>query len=442
MKLAAVTLFLQSLRTLRGRLLSGFSYSLLSSVSMQGAVLVSGVIVARLLGLNDFGIYAVLVGTAMTVAGVAQGAIGLIGTKFVGEWLHQDPARVSRILRMCAVTVACTGSVAALALQLLAPVVAVDLLGKPQVEPYVPWAAAAVVFQVMVTYQYGALQGFGSFRRIGQAGMASGLLHLVASAAGAWLDGVNGALAAFLLASVGRWVFFGRALSLARREHQIPAAGPIRAEDWRLIWSFALPASLASFVTLPCLWGVTVLVARQPDGLAWVALFAVGHQVRMAVLQLPLLLNAVSFSVLSRLKGEGAGSEFRQVFWTNITVGVTFVSLLVLALSFLAPQILGLYGPAFTSGGTLLVLLLVSTIPEVLGTTAYQLVQSKGRMWHSLGLIALPRDIGYLLMAAVLISHQQLAGAGTAYLLAQILGTVLTIALVRWIRDPATAARA
>lgn len=424
------------LRTLRERLLGGFAWNLVSSISLQGSVLLSSIIVARLLGLENFGIYAVLTSLAMTVAGVAQGGVGLVGTKFVGEMLHSDPARVARILRMCAVAVSCTGLAATSALMLLAPTVAQDLLGKPQIEVFVPWAALAVAFQVVVAYQYGALQGFGAFRQIGLAGAASGLLQLVATTLGAWLDGVNGALASFAVASAGRWVFFGYALRWARRVHHIPAGGAIQPEDWRLIWSFALPASLASLITLPCLWGVTALLARQPDGLAWAAIFAVGHQIRQAVLQVPLLLNAVSFSVLSRLKGRGAEADFRQVFWSNLAVALVFVSTLVIVLSLLAPQVLSLYGESFMQRSVLLILLLVSTVPEVLGTSVYQLVQTKGRMWHSLAFITAPRDLGYLILAAFLITHRQLEGAGAAYLLAQIIGMLLTLALVRWIREP------
>jgi O-antigen/teichoic acid export membrane protein len=424
------------LRTLRERLLSGFLWNLTSALALQGSMLLSSLIVARLLGLEDFGIYAVVVGTAMMVAGVAQGSVGLIGTKYVGELLHTDPARVARVLRMCAVATSCTGLLAGLVLLLMASVVAQDLLRKPQVQSYIPWAALAVIFQVKVGYQYGALQGFGAFRLISYAGMASGLLQLVASAAGAWLNGVGGALAAFALASAGRWLFFGWALRRTRLEHRLPAGGALRVEDWRLVWSFALPASLAGFVTLSCLWGVTVLVARQPDGLAWVALFSVGHQVRQVVLQAPLLLNAVSFSVLSRLKGQGESAEFRQVFWSNVTVGLALASALVVSLSLVAPQVLGLYGTDFKQGETLLVLLLVSAIPEVLAGTVYQLVQSSGRMWHSLTLITLPRDLGYFLMGGLLIAKQQLEGAGAAYLLAQILGVLMTVAVVRWTREP------
>lgn len=419
------------LHTFRERLLSGFSWSVVSTISLQGSVLLTTIVVARLLGLEDFGVYALLVGTVMTVAGVAQGGTGLIATKFVGELMASDPARVGRILRMCAVITSLTGVVTAGLLFLLAPVVAGTLLGKPQVEPHVRWVALAIVFQVVVAYQHGALQGFGAFRLISRVGVIAGLLHLGVCSFGAWAGGLTGALLGFVIASACRALIFWVTLRQECRSRHISASKHISQEDWALVWNFALPASLAGMVTLPCLWAVTVLVARHPDGLVWVALFSVGHQVRLAVLQLPTLLNAVSFSVLSRLKGMGDQAAFRQVFWSNLTMGLAFVSVVVGALSLMAGEVLGLYGPGFADGRTLLIILLVSAIPELLGSTVYQVVQSKGRMWHSLLMVALPRDLSYVALAVMLISSHALQGAGLAYLAAQGLGAALTIALAR-----------
>jgi O-antigen/teichoic acid export membrane protein len=419
------------LQTFRERLLSGFSWSVMSAISLQGSVLLTSIVVARLLGLEDFGAYALLVGTAMTVAGVAQGGTGLIATKFVGELLGSDPTRIGRVLRMCALITSLTGVIAAGLLFLLASTVSGTLLSNPQVEPLVRWVALAIVFQVAVAYQYGALQGFGAFRLISRMGVAAGLLHLGVCAFGAWTGGLMGALIGFVVASACRWFLFSAALRRECRERSITVARHITRDDWALVWKFALPASLAGLITLPCLWTVTALVARQPDGLAWVALFSVTHQIRLAVLQLPTLLNAVSFSVLSRLKGLGEQAAFRQVFWSNLSVGLAFVSAVVGVLSLLAGEVLSLYGGGFADGQRLLIILLLSTILELLGSTVYQVVQSKGRMWRSLLLVALPRDLIYVALAVMLIASQGLQGAGLAYLVAQALGAVLTIALAR-----------
>jgi O-antigen/teichoic acid export membrane protein len=238
------------------------------------------------------------------------------------------------------------------------------------------------------------------------------------------------------VASVGRAAIFSMALRRVVRRHCIPPGSRLDGTDARLVWHFAIPASLASLVTLPCLWGVTALVARQPDGLAWVALFSVGHQVRLVVMQLPQLLNAVSFSVLSRLKGQGEAAGFRKVFWSNLALSMALTLLLVTCLALGLDWVLSLYGAAFVAGSVLVLVLLGAVLPEMLALSAYQLVQTSGRMWRSLWLIVLPRDGGYLLMAAVLLPFMGLVGAAWAYLIAQFTGLLTTLLVGRggWVR--------
>jgi O-antigen/teichoic acid export membrane protein len=418
------------LDTFRERLLSGFSWSLMSTISLQGSVLLTSIVVARLLGLEDFGIYALLVSTVMTVAGIAQGGTGLIATKFVGELLSTDAPRVGRILRMCSQFTALAGAITAALLFLLAPVVADALLGKPQVEPYVRWIAIAIVFQVVVAYQHGALQGFGAFQQISRAGIIAGLLHFGICIAGTWMGGLLGALIGFTLACASRAAIFSIILRQVCASHQISATGQIRPADWRLVWDFALPASLAGLVSLTSLWGVTVLVARQPDGLAWVAVFSVAHQLRATALQLPTLLNGVSFSVLSRLKGRGERENFRAVFWTNMAAGLSFVIALSAILGYFSREILSLFGAEFIRGENILIVLLASTLIELASTTTYQLIQSSGQMWRSFFAVTIPRDSLYITLSIPLLSTHGVLGVAIAYCAAWFLALIVIASLV------------
>lgn len=419
------------LRTFRERLLTGFSWNLLSAVALQGSVLLSSVIVARLLGLASFGAYAILTATVMTIATVAQGGSGLVATKFVGENLARDPVRVARVLRLCRVFTLATGALAALGVFGLARPLAADLLGRPELEPLVRIVAVAAFFQVSVSYQFGALQGFGAFKELSRGGVLAGLAHVAFTAVGAWVGRVEGALAGFVIASALRTGVFGVLLGRVRRAHGVPDRAALDRADFQMVWRFALPAGLAGFVTMPCLWLVTVLVARLPDGLALVGVLSVAHQVRMAVLQLPSLLNAVSFSVLSRLKGQNEAAGFRSVFWSNLWLNLAFATLVVVVLLLAAKPVLQLYGRDFTAGRWVLVLLLASVLPELLATNFYQLIQSAGRMWQSLFLIAIPRDLLYLGLATLLVpSHGVLAAAG-AYLTAHAVGLLATLLTAR-----------
>lgn len=417
----------QFVRTFRERLLAGLSWNVLSAVTLQGSVLLSSIIVARVLGLTSFGAYSILVSTVMTVAAIAQGGSGLVATKYVAEFLASEPDRVGRVLNMCRVFAMVTGACTAALVFAAAGVISGDLLGRPELEVLVRLVAAAVFFQVSVSYQFGALQGFGAFRELGRAGVVTGLGHIAFTTIGAWFGQLPGALLGFVLASGFRSAVFAYLLKTVRHSHGVPETSVFDRTDFRRLWRFALPAGLAGFVTMPCLWLVTVLVARLPDGLGLVALLSVAHQVRLAVLQLPSLLNAVSFSVLSRLKGLDETRRFRSVFWSNLAVNLVFSTLVVAPLIFAAESVMRIYGRDFAGGQWVLVLLLVSVLPEMLAMTFYQLIQSAGRMWHSLFLIAIPRDLIYLSLAAFFLATYGLTAAAAAYLTAHVVGLATTL---------------
>ena len=119
----------------RKRLLKGVLWNLVSALSLQGSMLITGAIVARIIGIEDFGIYALMMSTLMILTGVAQGSSGVVATKFIAEGLADQPQRVARVMRMCALATSASGVFCASILWASAPVIADELLRKPDLEP-------------------------------------------------------------------------------------------------------------------------------------------------------------------------------------------------------------------------------------------------------------------------------------------------------------------
>ncbi|MBX3601729.1 MAG: oligosaccharide flippase family protein [Rubrivivax sp.] len=418
-------------RVFQSELLGSLVWKALNTIGLQGSVLLSTVVVARLVGLESFGAYAVMATTVMSAAGLAQAGTSLTATKFVGEHLHSDPGQVAGVLRMCGqLTLAMAGLMAA-GLALGSGPLATHLLGQPQLAPHLAWAGVAVACQTLAVYMNGALEGFGAFRHVSRVGVLSGLAHLLLTGLGAWLYGLDGAVVGFVLSMACRLALYANALGAVRREHRIPAAGQVGKAQWRALLRFTLPAGLASLVTLPCHWLVTALVAREPGGLQLAGLFMAATQIRLVVVQLPIMLNSVSFSVLSRLRGQRRVHEYRQVFWANMAASALLCLVVAGAAALLAAPIMSSYGSQFAAGQAVLLILLASVVPEVLALSAYQLVQSSGRMWRSLLLIIGPRDLLYLALAAAWLPAYGVHGAAAAYLAAQAFSLASTLVVGR-----------
>ncbi|HEV8693295.1 MAG TPA: oligosaccharide flippase family protein [Lysobacter sp.] len=420
---------MKSLRSLleaaRDRLLSGFLWNFMSAVATQGSVLISSIAVARLLGVDLFGNYTIVVSTIAMTAAVAQGGSGLVASRYISEFRSAHPERVGRIMRLCRLMTLLTGTVAAIVLFASAAVLS-TVFKNPDLEFLFQLGSVATFFQVAVAYQQGALQGFGAFRELARIGLFTGLAQVVCSAVGAAAGDAPGALVGYVLASAIRSVVFAFALNRVALPHRSGQDDSLTRDDAKLIFRFALPAALGGLVTLPCLWVVTVFVSHLPEGAVMVAVFAAANQIRFAILQLPNLLNTVSLTVLNNLKGMGQQSNYRRVFWANFAVNSLFSLGAAAATALFADSAMHLYGSSFVRGEVLLLILLISVVPETMATTTYQLVQSAERMWLSLFVIALPRDVLYAALAFLLVPRYGVEGAAISYLTAHTLALVST----------------
>jgi O-antigen/teichoic acid export membrane protein len=427
------------IQVFRQRLLSGFAWNLVAAVAGQGSVLLASMIVARIVGVKDFGAYAFLVTLVLTLAAIGQAGSGLVAAKFVAEFAAQQPERAARVLVTCRWFTLGTGILLGTVLLIAAVPVARALLGDAEPAAGVRWAALAVALLTAQAYTMGTLQGLGAFQRLSRVGVWSGLAHIVLSVAGAWWAGVAGAMAGYAAACAVRSLLLRRAMRAQCREsgiactrQELDVLPPERGTDLPLMWRVGLPAALSGLVTMPCQWAVTWLVSREDAGLAAVALFSVSLQLKAAVSQLPALLNHVSFSQLSRHKQAEQGAIFSGIIRSSMAVNFAFSILAATLLSFLAGPLLSLYGSDFKEGRYVLVVLLVSVVPEIMTLTLYQLVQSAGRMWRSLFAISMPRDALLLLAAAVCVPRFGVIGASIAFLISQVAAFGFTVAVARW----------
>ena len=419
----------------REKLLSGLLWNGLSTASLQGANLLASALLARLLGLESFGAYALLIATATTLANLAQWGSGFVITKLVSENLGVNPTGVRSALRLCALLTTGLGIISSFLLWLMAPEFGVYVLHRPELSAEIRWIAISIVFQVVITYQTGALQGFSAFRQLGRTNTYAGLISLVCLVTGAWLDGLVGALIGFTMATGLRSLLCGLALRRVRTDLDLTGSAPIRKNEFKHLWQLALPAGLAGLVTMPALWLVNLGLSSLPQGLSLVGVFSVAMQIRQVALQVPILLNAVTFAALGQAKGLGTTSEFNKLLVTNLWVNLLVGGSIALFMALAAEQLLWLWKISNAENALTVRILAASLIPELIAISAYQLVQSSGRMWTSLFQIAIPRDAAYLGLATWFMATHGVTSVALAYLAAQIIGLITTLTTVWQIRS-------
>ena len=74
-------------------------------------------------------------------------------------------------------------------------------------------------------------------------------------------------------------------------------------------------------------------------------------------------------------------------------------------------------------------ILLASTLPEIVAIAAYQHMQAEARMWLSLLAVALPRDVAFVVISYALVGTWSAVGIATAYLCAWTIACASIIAI-------------
>ena len=400
------------------RLLTGTFWNGLALALNQGGTFLGSIIVARLLGQVAFGEYAIVLATLMSISVLAQTGLAFAATKYIAEFRSVDPLRTGRIVGLCRVLGPALAAVCALGVAVAAPWVAQPALGSARLAPPLAVGAVFILFYAANSYQVGVLTGLERYHALVLPAALCMLLTLAAIAAGAKMGGVTGAVAGLSAAAAIRWYLHQRAL---KSECQKAGIVVFSVGIWRevpLLYSFAIPAALSGFLMIPGMWITNAWLVRQPDGYVQLAHYAAALTLRLMVMFVPALMNAVGLSILNNSRRGSTAGSFASVHRLNrlALTGSTAAAALLIAL--VGRSLLGIFGSGFAAAGSsILWLLLASAVLESVFLGYFQIVQSAGRMWMALGAIAVPWQAAFVGSAYFLIPRYGATGLAASNLI-------------------------
>jgi O-antigen/teichoic acid export membrane protein len=411
------------------RMQTGVGFSLLGAAFNQGSTLLVNIVVANLLGRDAFGRYTMVLATLATLAALGQLSMGYTATKHVAEFRSVDPARASRILGLCTMVSLTSAAIAGLALFVSAGWLARTILESADLAPMLRLAAVAVFFTVLNGFFTGALAGLERYSALARVGIVSGTLYGVLCILLARAFGLNGAVTGVAMSGLVQAVVLGVVLVREAAHQGMTLTGEGFWQERAILSTFAVPASLGALISLPALWIASALLARQPEGYHQLALFGAANSFRTMVLFVPQAVNTVGMSMLNNQRHSSA-EGYKHVFWMN--AAWTMVSALGAAgvLYLAASPLLGLFGPSFLAGRSVLAIMLGAAIIEAVAIAMYQVVVSRGSIWASLFFVSVPRDASIVLLAALLAPALGAAGLATAYAAGWALSLAGILALV------------
>ena len=402
------------------------------AIGVSAGNLLTAVVAARLLGIEDFGAFSIVRGTVYMMVSIAGLGIGLTATRYIAEMKTAQPERLGKVLGLCELSAWGSGLFFALLFLCLAPQIAEQSLNAPQVTGQLRLASVYILFISFNFYQIGVLNGFEAFLPQAKISFVQALLSLVFTASLTWWLALDGAALSLGLAAMANCILYQMAIHRELKSWNIVIYYRQLRSESDVLSGFTLPAALAAVIGALTMWSGSACLVRQADGLAQMAVFTAAGNVRSLIMFIPELVTKVASPILCSLAGEQNQSGYSRVFWINLTI-VAGSSLVVAVLLTLAgPWLMALFGRSFSNAGSAIVLAVAAgAVVEVIANTLYQPIYVRGRLWWQVGIIS-AWGVALNGIAALTAPVWGALGLAAAYLAAHLLsGALYVLAIFR-----------
>jgi O-antigen/teichoic acid export membrane protein len=345
-------------------------FSTLAGLATALGSFLSMVVVARLLGPTGTGIIAYAIWLATLAVTLADFGLYQTLTRYLPDLTARgDEASASNLaaylLRPC-LALAALGALAFAWLGYAADGPAPGTTARI-------WWSIGLLFtlQLVSSFGLGFLRGMQRFDTAAKLTLASLLLQLAAVAAGALLDGVEGALLGYCAGSILPLVVVLRI-----------AAQPARIDRdlLRRTMRFAL-FSWAGALTMALIWSrLEIFFLQRYQGSEAVALFTVGFTFANLASQGPLLLTGGLLPYFSESYGNRSSERMQSAYATATRVMAFLLFPACLGLAAILPALLPLvYGPAFSSAVPVASVLVAGAAIGATGSVGSQMIYAHER---------------------------------------------------------------
>ncbi len=409
------------------RIAKGTFWSLVGTALFRALSAVATVVVARILGKEAFGEYAMVRSTIDLFAVFAGFRMGTMAAKYVAEFRSSGPETAAAILKLSlSVALASCVLMAAICVA-LADRLATQSLGRPALSVAIRIGAVLFTIAMYEAVIEAALSGFEAFKSLAKLSLIKGLLTVALFAPAAYYWGVEGVLLAAVVVALVILLFCLNALRRERQRFSFPSRvpWPDLKKHLHLLWSFALPDILDGGLIIAVIWVARTALVHEQNGYEQLGIFCAADQWRALVLFLPSILGRVMFPILAEAASSPGRfvSAFRKqsrLVWTISLPATVFL------LSFSSPMA-KVFGKSYAGTAAVIPILLASVFFYSVNSVERLALKAAGRQWVNLSFSMLWGAV-YLLTVFYMKPGLNAAGLALANLAAYSLLTVLQLA--------------
>jgi len=369
-------------QAIRVRIARGAFWLLVGAFAARIASVATSIVVARSLGVVQFGAFGIVQNTSALFATFAGMGLGLTATKYVAEYRETQPEKAGEIIFFSTRIAIGSGLVMMILLLLGAPLLARYALAAPKLTGALRVSAAALLFTAASGAQLGILAGLEAFKTLGIVTCISNVILLVTTISGVVLFGLPGAIWGAVVGAALAVFINQRAVVMASRKRGIIASGSHLRSQLAIIRSFSIPAISAGIMTGCAGWACTAILVNRA-GYTQMGIFNSSNYWRQAILFLPATIGYSLLPVLSSLNAERDSRGLKRVVLIGVFMNMGLAMIVGIPIVLFSKSIMRAYGRGFEDGSKVLLVIALAGGLIAVNNHLSRVAAGIGRMWLS-----------------------------------------------------------
>lgn len=422
------TLFRDERESMRGKLIYGIFWNLISAIASQGFPLIAAIIAARLLGKFGYGQLGMINSTVILFSTFAGLGLGITATKYIAQFHKSDPERTGRIIGLTNLFGIVSGLIMFIILFTIAPLLASNTLGAPNLAPILRIASLLLIFNTIVGIQAGSLAGFGAFKNLARIALFQGVISASLIITGVYFFGLMGIVTAMVINSMINLILYKITINNLVKGFKIKIDYLKSWQEKDIIWKLSFPTMLSSVMVGPVIWIANIIIINTSGGYSQLGIFTAADQWRSVLYFLPAVIGNVLLPMLAANRNE------KNEKLEAINVFSSWVIVIIIALPIIAfPEIISFfYGEGYNSNVFIQVIALmmfVSCITSYRDGISRKLVVKNLMWWGFLDNIIWAI---FLISSVIILKELGALALALAYIIAYISNTLLFIPFYLW----------
>ncbi len=405
--------------------LRGAGWLFLSSLVERAVGLVQTIMIARALGIEDYGRYALLFSTIGLLGPVVGLQLPFALVYFVSRYQKSEPERAGAVVLLGRRLTATTTGLVLILTVVLSRQLSHWLFNSENYGLTVILGALLVTISVQAGLGDSILQAGERFRTLSLARLTAAILSIIVLIP---VTVLKPGLATILAIVAGAGLYRALAVGIPARAISTPLVSHTDLKQalrqLPLIFEFALPSGLLALAQGIGAWVGNYYLSRSSPGLRDLAIVNTGLQWRTPIIVIMASFASALLPMLARYISEDNRAQtfrlHRYNVMLNVGIALGFCFLVILC----SNMILDLYGRDFKGQWYLFSLFLISLIPMAYCTVHQQYLVASGKMWTQ-ALLFVPY---FVIVVAGTVGCPQLTGniLGYIQLIAWLSTAVLT----------------